>query len=63
MLPARARGVFRDTYATEVGLDDDTWARARAWALALGVAYVAGSTDHPDVAAIGRRAIAAALDD
>ncbi len=63
VLPARARGVFRDTYASEVGLDDDTWARARAWALALGVAYVAGSTDHPDVAAIGRRAIAAALDD
>jgi aminoglycoside phosphotransferase (APT) family kinase protein len=62
VLPAAVRGAFREAYAAAAPLDDDTWQRARAWALALGVSYVAGSADHPAVAAIGRRAIAAALD-
>jgi aminoglycoside phosphotransferase (APT) family kinase protein len=39
-------------------VDDDTWARARGWAVALGVA-LAGGDDR--VAAIGRRTLAAAL--
>lgn len=63
VLAAGGRRRFRDVYAAAAGLDDDTWARAQAWALALGVAYVAGSADHPEVATIGRRAIAAALDE
>ena len=27
-------------------VDDDTWARARGWALALAVAILAGSADN-----------------
>ncbi len=44
-------------------LDDDTWARARGWALALGLAYMAGSADGDPMIALGRRAIEAALGD
>lgn len=61
LLPARVRTRFR--HAAGVGADDDTWVRARAWALALAVAYIAGSADHPVVAGIGRRTLAAALAD
>ena len=42
-------------------IDDDTWARARAWALALGVAIVAGSGGEPRYTRLGREAVAAAL--
>ena len=35
----------------------------RAWALALSISYLAGSDDHPALAAIGRRTLAAALAD
>jgi hypothetical protein len=51
--------VFRDA----VGADDDTWRRARGWALALGVAYVASSANDPVLAAEGHAAIAAVLAD
>jgi aminoglycoside phosphotransferase (APT) family kinase protein len=42
LLRGRARSRFRDlTCGTEGWLDDDTWTRGRAWALALGVAFLA----------------------
>lgn len=40
------------------GLAPDTAERARGWALALGVAYVANGADHPVLSELGRRAIA-----
>ena len=58
-LPAPARAAFRGA----AGVDDDTWRRARGWALALAVAYVAGSDDHAGVAAIGRHTLAEVLAD
>lgn len=43
-LDADARQVFRQ----EVGLDDDTWARGRAWSLWKALIMVAGSADPGD---------------
>ncbi len=54
LFPPGPREVFR----ASAGADPDTWARAEAWALALGVAMATGDDR---VAAIGRRAIAAVL--
>jgi aminoglycoside phosphotransferase (APT) family kinase protein len=44
-------------------VDDDTWARARGWALALAVAILAGSADNPVMQAIARRTLLTALTD
>jgi len=42
LLRGTARSAFRDlTCGAEGWLDEDTWTRARAWALALGVAFLA----------------------
>ena len=54
---------FRAAAGAGHPVDADTWARARGWALALGVAYLGSSDDNPAMAAIGRRTITAALDD
>ena len=37
--------------------DDDTWARARGWAITLAVAYIANSADNPLIAGIGARTL------
>jgi aminoglycoside phosphotransferase (APT) family kinase protein len=59
-LPAAVRPAFRAVAG--VGADDDTtWLRARGWALALGVTLIAEAADTPTMAAVGRRAVAAAL--
>lgn len=63
VLPAAVRDEFRDAYAAVAPLDDDTWTRARAWALALGVASAAGAADDPAVRGFGLRAVGAALDE
>ena len=42
-------------------VDDDTWARARGWALTLAVTYLAASADDPVIAHEARRTIAAVL--
>ena len=60
MFPAAARATFR---AAAGPVDDDTWARARGWALALGVVYVESSADRPLFEQLGRRVIDAALHD
>jgi aminoglycoside phosphotransferase (APT) family kinase protein len=60
LLPPGARPALR---AAAGDVDDDTWARARGWALALGVAIVANSADHPALDRVGRRTLAAVLDD
>lgn len=49
---------LREIFRASAGADPDTWARAEAWALALGVAMATGDDR---VAAIGRRTIAAVL--
>lgn len=59
LLPAEARPAFRQA-AAPGGVDDDTWRRAQAWAIALGVSYSLGDDR---VAAIGRRMLDAVLHD
>lgn len=58
--PPEARDEFRRARG---GVDDDTWARSRGWALALSLAYLANSADMPAFAALGRRTLAAVLAD
>ena len=60
LFPPEARPRFR---AAAGGCDDDTWARARGWALALSVAYIAGSADNPEFTDLGQQVVASALGD
>jgi aminoglycoside phosphotransferase (APT) family kinase protein len=54
----------RVTLRQECGTsDDDTWRRARGWALHLALAYLAHSADNALMAGIGRRALDAVLAD
>lgn len=56
-----ARQSFRDRYTALTGADLDTWIRARGWAIAIGMALVANSDDHPQLLAVGRHALASVL--
>jgi aminoglycoside phosphotransferase (APT) family kinase protein len=64
LLPPTVRPVFR---AAACGghqpHDDDMWMRARGWALALGLAYLAHSRDDEAMGALSRATIEAALSD
>jgi aminoglycoside phosphotransferase (APT) family kinase protein len=56
--------VIRNRFSGWVGDDSDALQmRARGWALALGLAYLARSRDDPAMTALGSRTIAAALND
>jgi aminoglycoside phosphotransferase (APT) family kinase protein len=59
LLPAEQRETFRQAYGRA---DDGTWARARGWALALALAFLAHSADNPLMAGIGRRTLRAVLE-
>jgi len=63
LLPARYHDDFRGAYraAGQHAASDDTWARARGWALALSVAMLANSADNPQIAEIGHRTLTAVL--
>ena len=56
-LPAAVRPTFCEALG---GVDDDTWARAKGWALALSIGHLCGDER---VIQLGRRALAAVLDD
>jgi len=56
-LPTTVRALFRSAYG---GVDDDTWRRAKGWALALSIAHLCGDDR---VIPLGRRALAAVLED
>ena len=60
MFDHRARVTLREAVGD---VDDDTWARARGWALALAVAILAGSADNQVMQGIARRTLATALTD
>lgn len=56
-------GAAREAFFGAAGpVDPATRTRARAWSLALGLAYLNGSAGSAAFAELGRRAIAAALD-
>ena len=62
LLPASARSAFRaSARGASTVIDDDTWVRARGWALALGLVFFASSRDDAALEAVGRVAIDAAL--
>jgi aminoglycoside phosphotransferase (APT) family kinase protein len=72
LLPRDRHGAFRDAYqaaavhgaATDSTAGDDAdglWARARGWALSLGLVFLAHSADNPELLAIGRRTLDAVL--
>ncbi len=63
LLPASARSVFRRAYGATAAVDEDLWMRARAWAVALGLAHLAAARDDEAMAAVGKKAIEAALTD
>lgn len=60
LLPLDSRAVFRRSVGD---VDDATWIRARGWALALALVYLANSADNPMIANVGRRTLDAVLDD
>jgi aminoglycoside phosphotransferase (APT) family kinase protein len=60
LLPLDAHDTFR---AAAGGADDDTWRRARGWALTHAVACLASSADNPKIAGFSRRGLAAVLAD
>jgi aminoglycoside phosphotransferase (APT) family kinase protein len=60
LFPSEARPTFR---AAAGAIDDDTWLRARAWALSLALAYLANSADNPMFARLGERVLHAVLAD
>ena len=63
-LPASARPTFRASACSAFNpIDDDTWMRARGWALALGLVYLANSRDDPLLGAVGQATIDAVLGD
>lgn len=65
LLPARLHGAFLRAYQAAGGppVDDALWARARGWALDLGVVFLAHSADNPQLLSVGRRTLRAVLDD
>jgi aminoglycoside phosphotransferase (APT) family kinase protein len=64
LLPASVRLSFRAAAGGATGwIDDDTWTRARGWALALGLAFLANSEDNDVMGSLGRATLEAVLGD
>jgi aminoglycoside phosphotransferase (APT) family kinase protein len=63
LLPAEHHDVFQNAYraAAVHPADGACWARAKGWALILGVVCLAHSADNPLIAGIGQRTITAVL--
>lgn len=58
------RNLFRRAAANDHNpIDDDTWARARAWAVTLSLAILANSSDNPTMHQIGRTTLVTVLED
>jgi aminoglycoside phosphotransferase (APT) family kinase protein len=63
LFPASLRSAFRHAARYDSNpVDDDTWMRARGWALTLGLAYLANSKDDAAFSAVGLRYIEMALE-
>jgi aminoglycoside phosphotransferase (APT) family kinase protein len=63
LLPAEWHDAFREAYQAACGyaVGEELWVRARGWALALSLAFLAHSADNPLIAEIGHHTIAAVL--
>jgi aminoglycoside phosphotransferase (APT) family kinase protein len=62
LLPSSARTTFREA-TRELGdpIDEDTWTRARGWALLFGLIFLSSSRDDEVMRAMGRRALDSVL--
>jgi aminoglycoside phosphotransferase (APT) family kinase protein len=58
LFPPAQRAEFRVRYGAA---DEDVWARAQGWALALSLTFLAHSADSPLMAGIARRTLSALL--
>lgn len=63
LLPAECHAAFRNAYraAGQHPAGAEMWARARGWALALSLTFLANSADNPMIAGIGQRTLSAVL--
>lgn len=63
LLPAEHHGEFRAAYtaAARFAIGADDWGRAKGWALALSLAFLASSADNQMMEEIGRRTLDAVL--
>jgi len=62
LLPRPARQTFRELTCGAGGwLDGDAWTRGRAWALALGAAYLANAGTNDRFASVGSATIREAI--
>jgi aminoglycoside phosphotransferase (APT) family kinase protein len=61
LLPAECHDAFRAAYrsAGQHQAGAEMWARARGWAVALSLAFLANSADNPMIARIGQRTLSA----
>ena len=64
LLPSPARATFREA-TREMGeaIDDDTWTRARGWALLFGLIFLSSSRNDEVMRAMGRRTLDRVLAD
>jgi aminoglycoside phosphotransferase (APT) family kinase protein len=64
LLPRNAHLAFRAAYAEacQYNTTEDLWERARGWALALALVFLANSADNPLMADIGERTLGTVLD-
>ena len=64
VLPSSARATFREA-TREMGkaIDEDTWTRARGWALLFGLIFLSSSRDDEVMRAMGRRTLDSVLAD
>jgi hypothetical protein len=64
LLPPARRPDFRAAACNAINpIDDNTWMRARGWALTLGVAYLVYSHDDEAMGALGKATIDTALEE
>lgn len=63
LLPAQHHEVFQNAYRAAAAhpADGACWARAKGWALVLGLVCAAHSADNPVIAGIGQRTLTAVL--
>lgn len=60
LLPPPAQSIFRESARGAGGsIDDDTWMRARGWALLFGLIFLGTSREHELMARLGRATIEA----
>lgn len=60
LFPSGIRRRFKEAYGEE---DDSIWVRARGWALAFSLAYLAHSADNETMRSIGELTVARVLED